>query len=123
MGVSAYIRKYINSRTAGVPLRKESDMDSLVFVLMWVYGLIITASVSYLSFHVMESWVLRHVKHYVIFGVTALVGQLAGLTLFSYWATTLPNTLDAMCYTALFHIFSAGSIWTIKRCMHLRDLP
>lgn len=97
-------------------------MDILVFVLMWACGLIVTASISYLSFQVVESWFLRHVKFHVIYGITALTIQLAGLTLFSYWATTLPNTLDAMCYTALFHIFSAGITWGVKRCMHLCNL-
>ena len=122
MGVSAYIRKYINSHTAGNPLRKENDMDNIVFVLMWLYGLIITASISYLSFQAAESWFLRHVKFHVVFGITALVTQLAGLTLFSYWAITLSSTLDAMLYTALFHILSAAFIWVIKRCLHICSL-
>ena len=97
-------------------------MDNVVFVLMWLYGLIITASISYLSFQAAESWFLRHVKFHVVFGITALVAQLAGLTLFSYWAITLSSTLDAMLYTALFHILSAAFIWVIKRCLHICSL-
>lgn len=98
-------------------------MNDIVFMVMWIYGLIITSSVSYISFHVIESWFMRHIKFHVIFGLTSLALLLAGITMFSYWMSSLTNVVDATLYTALFHIGTAGTMWLLKHCMHICDLP
>lgn len=98
-------------------------MNDMVFMVMWLYGLIITTSISYISFHVIESWFMRHIKFHVTFGLISLTLLLAGITVFSYWMSTLSNVIDATLCTALFHVGSASVVWVFKHCLHICDLP
>lgn len=98
-------------------------MNGAVFLLTWLYGLIIMASISYMSFHVMEAWVLRHVKPCLLFGLSTLIVELIGLTLFAVCATKLSSTVDAMGYAAAYFAISAVSLWVMCRFIKVCELP
>jgi hypothetical protein len=98
-------------------------MDSVVFLLTWVYGLVIMACISYLSFHVMECWAMRHIKKCAMFGLLATAVEAVGLTLFAYCTTTLSHMLTALGATTLYFTTGVVVVWVVKHVFHVKDLP
>lgn len=97
-------------------------MFGTTFILTWLYGLIIMTSFSYLSFHVMEAWVLRHTRKCLIFGLIVAGIELTVLTLFAYHTSTEQSTGVAMMLTSFDMFIAIPLVWVIKKVMKIGQM-
>lgn len=98
-------------------------MHELLFLQMWAYGMITMISSSYLNYHIMDSWVLRHDFKCRCFGIFVASVEVIGLTLFAYASASFLSMGEVMAVTSLYFVGVAVAAAAIHRLFHIKDLP
>lgn len=97
-------------------------MNDWIFLITWACGLVIMSSISYMSFQVMEAWIMRQVRRCAVFGVFVSLVELLVLTLFAYYSSNEMSTVDTMVYTMYANLVAVPLVWVTKRTCKIETM-
>lgn len=79
-------------------------MNTIVFLATWIYGVIIVVSVGFLTYVSLEAWKNRPRGRFPWFCLSVFALLVASVTMGAFMVTTSTHVVNALMYTAGFHL-------------------